>query len=140
MFAAWLRGDRQACSIVRVPTAAEEDAKRQHREREHLVQERIRIENRIEALLFTQGIRERPSLRSWDRDIRALRTGDGCELPPFLRAELHRLRRRLVLTLEMIHEAEAERAASLAAEEPDNVRDKIRALASEALGRTSPSC
>ena len=140
VFAAWLRGDRQACSIVRVPTPAEEDAKRHHREREHLAQERLRIENRIEALLFTQGIRERPSLRSWDRDIRALRTGDGCELPPFLRAELHRLRRRLVLTLEMIHEAEAERAASLAAEEPDNVRDKIRALASEALGRTSPSC
>ena len=28
------------CSVVRVPTPDEEDAKRQHREREHLVQER----------------------------------------------------------------------------------------------------
>ena len=35
------------------------------REREHLVQERVRLENRIEALLATQGIRQRPSLRSW---------------------------------------------------------------------------
>jgi hypothetical protein len=43
--------------------------KRPHREREHLVQERLRIENRIEALLFTQGIRKRPSLRSWARDV-----------------------------------------------------------------------
>jgi len=34
------------------PTIEEEDAKRQHREREHLVQERVRIENRI-AALFT---------------------------------------------------------------------------------------
>jgi hypothetical protein len=34
-----------------------------------LVQERLRIENRIEALLFTQGIRKRPSLRSWERDL-----------------------------------------------------------------------
>jgi transposase len=51
--------------MVRVPTPEEEDAKRPHREREHLVQERVRIENRIEALLFTQGIRKRPSLRSW---------------------------------------------------------------------------
>ena len=72
-----LRGDRQACSMVRVPTPEEEDAKRPHREREHLVQERLRIENRIEALLFTQGIRQRPSLRSWERDLAALRTGDG---------------------------------------------------------------
>src|SRR5947208_14301588 len=82
----------------------EEDAKRTHREREHLVQERVRIENRIEALLFTQGIRKRPSLRSWERDLAALRTGDGREVPRHLRVELDRLRRRLVLTLELIRE------------------------------------
>jgi transposase len=39
VLAAWLGGDRHVCSIVRVPTPDEEDAKRQHREREHLVQE-----------------------------------------------------------------------------------------------------
>jgi transposase len=44
--------------MVRVPTPEEEDAKRIHRERESLVQERLHIENRIEALLFTQGISE----------------------------------------------------------------------------------
>jgi transposase len=78
---AYCRGDRQACSMVRVPTPEEEDAKRLHREREHLVQERVRVENRIEALLATQGIRGRPSLRSWERNMAALRTGDGRELP-----------------------------------------------------------
>ena len=31
---AWLGGDRQVCSMVRVPTPNEEDAKRPHRERE----------------------------------------------------------------------------------------------------------
>src|SRR5262249_42900913 len=56
VLAAYLRGDRQSCSMVRVPTPEEEDAKRIHRERENLVQERLRIENRIEALLFPQGI------------------------------------------------------------------------------------
>ena len=96
--------------MVRVPTPDEEDAKRPHREREHLVQERLRIENRIEALLFTQGIRGRPSLRSWERDVAALRTGDGRALPPLLRTELDRLRRRLVLVLELIREVEADRA------------------------------
>src|SRR6195952_5718804 len=88
VLAAFLRGDRQSCSTVRVPTPDEEDAKRTHRERESLVQERVRIENRIEALLFTQGIRKRPSLRSWDRDLAVLRTGDGRGLPIHLRSEL----------------------------------------------------
>lgn len=55
VLAAWQAGDRQVCSMVRVPTPEEEDAKRPHREREHLVRERQRIENRIEALLFTQA-------------------------------------------------------------------------------------
>jgi transposase len=77
VLAAWLNGDRQICSMVHVPSPEEEDAKRPHREREHLVQERLRIGNRIEALLFTQGIRGRPSLRSWERDMAELRTGDG---------------------------------------------------------------
>ena len=81
VLAAYLRGDRQSCSMVRVPTPDDEDAKRIHRERENLVQEKLRIENRIEALLFTQGIRKRPSLRSWERDLAVLRTGYGREMP-----------------------------------------------------------
>src|SRR6202043_1077825 len=121
VLAAWLAGDRQVCSMVRVPTPEEEDAKRPHREREHLVQERLRIENRIEALLFTQGIRKRPSLRSWERDVAELRTGDGRALPSLLRVELDRLRRRLVLALELIREVEAERAEALAVTADDEM-------------------
>jgi transposase len=128
VLAAWLAGDRQVCSMVRVPTPEEEDAKRPHREREHLVQEKLRIENRIEALLFTQGIRKRPSLRSWERDVAELRTGDGRALPPLLEAELDRLWRRLVLILELIREVEAERAAALAAAADDRIVQKITAL------------
>ena len=127
VLAAWLGGDRQVCSMVQVPTPEEEDAKRPHREREHLVQEKQRIENRIEALLFCQGSRGRPSLRSWESDLAALRTGDGRALPPLLRAELNRLRRRLVLVLELIREVEAERAAALAAAD-DATSRKVAAL------------
>ena len=128
VLATWLAGDRQVCSMVRVPTPEEEDAKRPHREREHLVQEKLRIENRIEALLFTQGIRRRPSLRSWTRDVAELRTGDGRVLPSLLQAELERLRRRLVLVLELIRELEAERAAALVAAVADQQAQKISAL------------
>jgi len=128
LLTAWLGGDRQVCSMVRVPTPEEEDAKRPHREREHLVQEKLRLVNRIEALLFTQGVRARPSLRSWERDLAELRTGDGRALPPLLRAELDRLRRRLVLILELIRETETERAEALAAAADDATARKITAL------------
>lgn len=128
VLAAYLRGDRQACSMVRVPTPDEEDAKRPHREREHLVRERLRIENRIQALLFTQGIRDRPSLRSWGRDLAVLYTGDGRPLPRHLRSELDRLRRRLVMTLELIREVEGERDAAADARPQDQTFRKIAAL------------
>jgi transposase len=93
------------------------------------VQEKLRIENRIEALLFTQGIRGRPSLRSWECDVAELRTGDGRALPQLLRTELDRLRRRLVPVLELIRELEADRAKALEqAEVADTVINKIIAL------------
>jgi transposase len=103
VLAAYLRGDRQSCSMVRVPTPDEEDAKRTHREREHLVQER-------------------------ERDLAVLRTGDGREIPCHLRVELDRLRRRLILTLELIREIEAERDEAAAAEPQDQTCRKIAAL------------
>ena len=129
VLATWLGGDRQVCSMVRVPTPDEEDAKRPHREREHLVQDKLRIENRIEALLFAQGIRKRPSLRAWERNVEGLRTGDGRVLPPLLRIEIDRLRRRLVLILELIRELEIDRAhAEEAADAADRMTGKITAL------------
>ena len=128
VLASYLDGDLQVCSMVQVPTPEEEDAKRPSREREHLVQERTRFENRILALLATQGIRDRPSLRTWDRDLAILQTGDGRPLPLHLRAELGRLRRRLVLTMELIRELDAGREESLAASPDDTANQKIGAL------------
>ena len=128
VLAAYVGGDHQVCSMVRVPTPEQEDAKRPHREREHLVQERTRFENRILALLATQGIRERPSLRTWERDLNALRTGDGRVMPQNLLAELHRLRRRLVLTMELIREIDAERATAMAVAPDEAASQKVTAL------------
>ena len=108
-------GDREICRMVRTPSVDEEDDKRPHRERDYLVQERVRIENRIAALLATQGVLKRPSLRTWAADLDALRTGDGRPLPPCLKAELDRLRRRLLMTLDMIREVEAAREQAMEA-------------------------
>ena len=125
--AAAFAGDREICRMVRTPSAAEEDDKRPHREREYLVQERVRIENRIAALLATQGVLKRPSLRTWAADLDALRTGDGRPLPPYLKAELDRLRRRLLMTLEMIREVEAAREQDIEARQ-DPATQTVRAL------------
>ena len=128
VLAAYLGGDTQICSMVRVPTPEEEDGKRPHREREYLVQERTRIENRILALLATQGIRSRPSLRSWERDLAVIETGDGRKLPPRLTAEVNRLRRRLVLVLDLIRELDAERDEIVTDAADDIVASKVTAL------------
>src|SRR5208282_2991756 len=74
----------------------------------------------IAALLATQGISKRPSLRSWD--LNAIQTGDGRAIPPLLKAELNRLRRRLVITLEMIREVEAERQEALETQDDEASR------------------
>jgi transposase len=56
LLGAYVGGDQRVCSMVRVPTPEEEDAKRPHREREYLVQERTRLENRILALLAKRSV------------------------------------------------------------------------------------
>src|SRR5215510_7550041 len=56
-FLGWLRGEREHCKMAAIPTLAEEDAKRPHREREMLVGEHTTIINRIKATLARLGIR-----------------------------------------------------------------------------------
>lgn len=107
------RGER-ACSVVRVPTAAAEDAKRPHRER--LIGERGQHVNRIQALCATQGITGFRPLRG-DRLARLeeLRTATGMPLPVHLKQEITRELKRLELVLAQIAEIEAARDAALAA-------------------------
>ena len=56
-FLGWLRGERDHCKMVAIPTINDEDAKRPNRERESLVGEQSRIINRIKATLARLGIR-----------------------------------------------------------------------------------
>jgi len=56
-FLGWLRGERDHCKMVAIPTINDEDAKRPNRERESLVGEQSRIVNRMKAALVRLGIR-----------------------------------------------------------------------------------
>jgi transposase len=51
VFLGWLRGERDHCKMVAIPTAKDEDAKRPNRERESLLGEQNRIINRILILV-----------------------------------------------------------------------------------------
>src|SRR5512132_3057903 len=112
-FLGWLRGERGHCSMARVPTIAEEDAKRPNRERDCLVGERTRIVNRMKGTLARLGIRNfKPTLRKAPERLAMLRTPEGASLPPNTDAELRRdmVRRRVVANqIKEIEEARLER-------------------------------
>jgi len=117
---AFKRGEPRVCAMVRAPSPEDEDRRRITRERKVLIAERVEHVNRIKGLLFAQGIRGYEPLR---RDRRArledLRTGDGRDLPPHLKAQILRELDRLELLLEQIKAVEAERDAALAEEPQD---------------------
>jgi len=127
----YLRGEPDACSVVRVPSVEQEDARRLHRERHRLIQERVQHVNRIKGLCATQGIYDYEPLRS-DRkaQFEGLRTGDGRTLPARLKAEIIRELQRLELVLKMIAGIEAERDAIITEAAPRHLNaGKIKALA-----------
>jgi transposase len=109
---AHLRGEPKVVSVVRVPSAEDEDARRPHRERDRLIRERVQHVNRIKGLCAAQGIYGYEPLKR-DRRARlaALCTGDGRTLPPRLAAEIGRELTRLEVVLDMIADLEAVRDA-----------------------------
>ena len=109
---AYLRGEPKVWSVVRVPSVAEEDDRRLHRERNRLVNERVQHVNRIKGLCAVNGIYDYEPLRP-NRLVRLeqLRAADGSELPPRFKAEIMRELQRLELVLNMIKTLEAERDA-----------------------------
>ena len=113
-FSGWLRGERGHCSMVRVPTIAEEDAKRPNRERECLVKERTRLVNRMKGALARLGIRDfKPTLRKAAERLATLHTPEGSPLPPNVSAELQRDLARLGLVVSQIKEVETARQKRL---------------------------
>ena len=113
-FLGWLRGERGHCSMARIPTIAEEDAKRPNRERECLVGERTRIVNRIKGTLARLGIRDfKPTLRKAAERLATLHTPEGSPLPPNVSAELRRDVARLGFVVSQIKEIEKARQRRL---------------------------
>ena len=113
-FLGWLRGERDHCKMCAIPTFAEEDAKRPHRERETLVGEQTTIINRIKATLARLGIRSfNPKLKKAPERLEHLRTPEGEPIPPNTLAELQRDMARKQFVAEQIRQIEKVRLEQL---------------------------
>ena len=138
-FLAHLRGEPRACSVLRVPTAEQEDHKRRNRERARLGKERTAHITRIKSLLHGQGVRDAVPLKpGFINGLDGLRTGDGRPLPPKLMEEIAREHERLCLVNQQLRQVEAASRAELRAAVTGSDQAKIVHLARlKGLGMTS---
>jgi transposase len=116
-------GERRVWSVVRVPTAEQEDARRAHRELGRLGQECTAHINRIRGLLVTHNLRVKyVGGRLWQRWW----TGHAQQLAPRVRAEIERESERLSLVRKQMRAIEAEQRQALAAGSEPQVAHLVR--------------
>jgi transposase len=128
-FLGWLRGERDHCKMVAIPTVKDEDAKRPNREHESLVGEQSRIINRMKATLIRLGIRGfNPKLKKAAERLEGLRTPDGGPIPPNTLAELHRDMERRRLVRDQIRQIEDARLDHLEQAPSDGPHAMVRLL------------
>jgi transposase len=129
-FLGWLRGERDHCKMIAVPTINEEDAKRPNRERESLVGEQTRIVNRMKATLARLGIRGfNPKLKRASERLEGLRTPEGGPIPPNTLSELHRDMERRRLVHDQIRQIESARLDRLEHAPAEGAHAMVRLLA-----------
>jgi transposase len=127
---AWLRGEPRVCSMVPVPDEADEDARREVRERAELIAERVSLVNRVGAILATLGTADyNPLLQNRRRRLDELRTASDQALPKHARAKIVRLLTRLELVLAQIAELNELRDAVLEDRATDAAGQMIQQLA-----------
>ena len=127
---AWLRGEPRVCSMVPIPSEADEEARRAHREREDLTRERRSIVNKIDGILATLGVKGYKALRRDRREqLNSARQPGGDPIPQKARARIERLLDRLDLVLKLIDQVESARDAVLKKDAPaDEAERMIRSL------------
>jgi len=129
-FLGWLRGERDHCKMVDIPTIKDEDAKRPNRERENLVSEQSRIINRMKAALIRLGIRGfNPKLKRATARLDGLRTPEDEPIPPNTLAELRRNMERRRLVRDQIRQIEEARLERLDHAPGDGPHAMVRLLA-----------
>src|SRR5438552_7821307 len=143
-FLGWLRGERNHCKMVAIPTIKDEDAKRPNRERESLVGEQNRIINRMKATLARLGIRDfNPKLKKAAERLSGLRTPEDQPIPPNTLAELYRdmVRRRLVSDqIRQIEDARLERLKQAPSDGPHAMVRLLARVIGVGVETARPTC
>ena len=130
VFLGWLRGERDHCKMVAIPTIKDEDAKRPNRERQSLVGEQTRIVNRMKAALIRLGIRGfNPKLKRAAGRLEDLRTPEGEPIPPNTLTELRRDMERRQLICDQIRQIEDARLERIERAPSDRPHAMVRLLA-----------
>jgi transposase len=107
------RGEPRVVRVVWVPSAEQEDARRETRERERLTKEQGGHVNRIKSLLRLRGMAVgNPRRRDWLAWLARQQDWQGQPVPPQLLAELKREHARLMLVREQLSELEQQPAPS----------------------------
>src|SRR6476660_3684373 len=129
-FIGWLRGERDHCKMVAIPTTKDEDAKRPNRERESLIGDQTRIVNRMKAALIRLGIRGfNPKLEKAAGRLEDLRTPEGEPIPSNTLAELRRDMERRRLISDQIRQIEDARLERIKQAPSDGPHAMVRLLA-----------
>src|ERR671919_3048503 len=129
-FLGWLRGEREHCKMVAIPTLGEEDARRPSGERESLVAGQGRIINRVKAALARLGIRGlNPKLKTAAGRLVDLRTPEGESIPPNTLAAIRRDLERRQLLREQIKQIETARLERLGTAARQGPSAMVRLLA-----------
>lgn len=126
---AWLRGEPAVCSMVRIPTQAEEDLREPGREREALMRDRVAIENQMGSLLCRHGVVAfKPRLKKAAKQLEQLRDHAGAPLPPHTQSRLRRLMMRQCELTQQIEQIDAERERVRAVSAADRFERMIQNL------------
>lgn len=129
-FLGWLRGEREHCSMVKIPTREEEDGKRPLRERESLVSDRSRLINQMKSLLAQHGVRGfKVTTKKAAAQLKHVETAEGLPLPPDIFAQLERAMERFALIKMQIAKIDAERLQRLKEAPEEGLHPMIRILA-----------
>jgi transposase len=112
--------------MVPIPSEAEEEARRAHREREDLLGERRSLLNRIDGILATLGVVGFKGLRRDRRkQLADLRQPDGAKVPVAAHSRIERLVERLELVMAQIAAVEAARDAVVEKETPADTSERM---------------
>ena len=106
-------GEKDLWSVVKVPTAAQEDGRQLQREIRTLTKEQTRLTNRIKGLLASQGVAVRMGRRGLEAGLDAVRIWDGSPLPSGLRRRLEMEIARRDIVHRQLLDLESERDARI---------------------------